>query len=604
MHIDRGLFLTGIISALLSLRMEVVIGSTVRVSHDVPCYQDEDFVRALWEESSVSGLASVHDKMLEVIYGARFLSEDPLVCTRLGAFMRSIKDDYLAIRHAPRSATSLRLISAGDSPTPEQFSARLAGYLVALSGHPRGPFLASRKGLGKIRTMSVVDYAVLGDSRHMTTLLSEREQSLVNTMLAFYGRILEEASSSSTQKGTGSRLSPPPTPSFEGRASDPHSPEPTPRYLPGHDEWYDLLFGVVSNLLTWGDEELVNLYESVLQLLMTEGILSPNCRSSIYHSLMYVNRQLYLDRGIGLPTIDASDVVPRIKTYKRILMRFVNLEDQFVLSFEQIEMVDLYEEFTKSLKFASSRNFAYKDRIERDMLNFGILFSLEFDAPNNLLSNIVGSVFRRIVDKFPTEDERLNILLFEVAKIIRGMRENPKWNMEAVEDDMLRLYGRAAWITPVDLGTKYLSNEYCLGFSDRESQNNCEQMIALLDKQMIGHHEWIGRSHIVTLEKQNIIIPLLRLNKVILDRVVKGVRGTEVYLTTLESLLAGIESKLAYQRPIDLSHERELIDTLLKSMSPPESDSSASSSESSSSNVPTSRKERRKAKRPPSRGGR
>lgn len=573
----------------------MVAGSTRSDPSPSPCYKDDDFVEILLERSGASAPSSVYDRMLDLHYHTRFISDDHLVCTQIAAIMRSVKSDYLALYRTPQNPRSLRLISAGDVPTAEQFSARIDGFLVALSGPSRGPALSSKKGMGRLKTMAVVDYAVMGDGRDMSRILSVREVSLVNTMLAFYGSLLEKSSSTHDKKA-GSRLSPPPTPSFEGRTVPSPSPAlPVPQYLPGHEEWYELLFGVVSNLLTWEDQELVELYESVLKLLMMDDFLNHNSRSSIYRSLMYINRQLYLDRTIGIPSRDASDIIPRIGTYKRILSRFLDFENQFVLSFEQIQMVDLYEDFTKSLSFASSRDFAYKDSLERSMLLNGILFSLEFDAPTNLMTNIVGSIFKRIVDKFPAQDERLSTVLIDLTRIISGMRENPKWSIASVEADMLRVYGASSWITPVDLGSKYLRDEYCAGFSDRQLQNNCEQMILLLDRQMIGHHAWIGESLIAALEKQNVMIPLLKLNKVILNRVVKGVPETETLVTALESLIDSLEHKLANQRPLDLQAEREFIEKLLKSTNPVVSESSSASA-SIPSRGPQSRKEKRKAK--------
>jgi len=589
--------------ALLVSSYVVVSGSSARMSGGSnhlsvrTCYKDDEFVEALIERAPIPAPLSVCDRMAEIHYHVKFISEDMAFCSQIAEIMLSLKREFIAIYHRVESSGRMRLIGTPDVPTHEQFWTKLLGYTVALSGHPRGPASTSRKGVGKLKTMAVVDYAVMGDEKNMMARLTPAERSLIDTVLAFYGSLLKDESSSLHQYHA--RVSPPPTPSFDtkGTRSMPSS-SGVPEFLPGHDGWYELVFGVVSNLLTWENEELVRLYKSVLLLLMSEDApISPNSRSSIYRSLMYINRQLFLDRCVGIAPNDVVSTIVRIGTYKRILSRLVNVDNPFVFSFEQLEMIDLYEGFTNSAEYESSRDFAYKDSLERGLLLYGILFSLEFDEPSNLISNVVVSAFKRIVDSFPIENEGLHTLLSGMVGKIRELRENPRPDVESAETHLLAVYGTGSWITPVDLGAKYLNIDYCERFREGEAKNNCEQMIPLIERQMIGNHEWMDASMIVALEQQQVILPLLRLDKIILNRVVQAADGTEAFITALEAILAGIQHKLVNQRPIDLTDEKRLIERLL------ESTESVTTESPSTWRSAKSRRDERKAKRAASRKG-
>ena len=572
------------------------------------CYMDKYFVEFLSDQPDRTIPTEVYQDVLEVIARARYFTDHSAICKQVEAALLRVKAEFAELYTSSGHGTKFRLATT-QGPTKEEFKAKLAGYMTAMSAHINGPYPSSKRGLGKLKTMTVVDYAILGDDVGMSSLMTPREIHLVDSMLMFFDLMLEDGSSSSGRSGAGSRMSPPPTP-YEGKgASSVRLTTPVaPRYKPGRDGWYDLLFGVVGNLLTWEDEELIILYDDVLELLMRDvEAINPNSRSSIYRSLMFVNEQLYLDRTIGLATNEASETIDRINTYKRILRRLLNNRNPFVFSFEQIELIDLYEGFLDSSKYTLSNDFASKDSIKRNILLYGVLFGLEFDAPNNILANLVVTIWQKVVNVFPTSrsvtnalgvDEALFTLVCHCVDIIRRLRRHPETSMAGLEAELLGYMGPSHWNTPVDVAVKYLTEEYCLGLYDRQSQTNCQQMILILKRQLLSDMKWITPIKMIELNKEGIVIPLVKVDKIVLDKVSKSVPGTEDLLTALDVLITNIETKLRNPAPLNLSEEIMFLETLLASSGTVEGSESPvespSESFAKSYNTPRSHKDKRR----------
>ena len=514
-----------------------------------PCFEDKKFGEALMALAAKSPTSSVYDKLLYIQSHTLYFSDQAEICRVLAGRMNSLRDDFYSLFDKRSVERTGRL-------TMEQYEGLVSGYLVASSGHIRGPNSGSLKGMGKLKTMSVVDYVVTGDEAEMSRLLSGGEIRLVETLLRFFTGFLE----SQSLGGGGSREEAPTTPTFRSLRSGASAASPH-RYLPGNDQWYELLFGVISNLITWEDAELIDLYRSVVETLLSVDFDDPSSRSSIYRSLMFVNQQLYLDRTIGLASNDPNDTVGRIRTYKRILSRLIPEEDgqPFVFSFEQLELIALYESFVKSAEYASSTDFVYKDSLKRSLLLNGVLFSLEFDSARSLIVNIVGSVLKDLVAVFPSQETLVSGVFIRIMREVNLMRTRESEDIERVENDMLRILGGMPWTTPADIGYVNLNAEFCAGLDSHRFTASCETMRSLLERQMEADE--YGR----ILKAQQLMLPLQKVNKSILYRIRNSDRGTEDMINALESVWGEITEKLEGSEAADLSDEKWFLERLLES---------------------------------------
>jgi len=521
---------------------QVEAASALRTDHYGPW--DNKFVESLLVcvVNSLSpyiprSLLSIHDSAAVLRFNPRFIGF-------LDRMMNSLREDFNELGLCASDGTrSNRFPDVFTHPiTVSEFQGIVSGYKIALSSCPRIPLAASREGIDKIKTMAVVHYVIRGDDKEMYSLFTEEEKLLVDSVMRLLTDIIK----------SGSLEEPPAT---GGSSADkPH------QYLPGNVELYNFAFGIIGTLITWEDRELIDLYRSVVDCLLIVDVENPSSRWSIYRSLMFVNEQLLLDRNIGVSKDNTpEDIRSRIQTYKRILSRLNQRDHPFVLSFEQLEMIDLYKAFIGSKKYRDSTDFVYSKFLKHTLLLNGILFSLEFESPNSLIVNIVLSVLAKVVEHFPFLDEHD----FEVAKGIFGtintMRSghdvvDTEW-FERVEDGMIRQLDHLTWKTPAEIGYKHLTTEYCSRLKGKTAQWDCETMVEILQGQM-GASEFYS-----VLVRRGIWMPLQKVNKIILHMIQSGDAGTETMVTFLYLVWNDIETKLGNGSP--MMDEKRLLEKMM-----------------------------------------
>ena len=510
----------------------------------VVCYRDKEFVEKL-QRTDYPEFSSIKGSLLNLQTLAESMSNDRRMCSILGHIMDSLGDDYYALV-AKRDSKFEPLFRNFDSLfshplTIDEYEGIVSGYKIALSGYARSPVAASPKGIGKLKTMSVVHYVIRGDDTQLYGLLSEEERHLVDSVMQLLTAIIE----------SGSRKEPPAT--ADSTLGQPH------KYLPGKHQWYDFFFGIIGNLITWEDAELIQLYLAVVESLLTIDVNNPSSRYSIYRSLMFVNDQIFLDRTIGLPTGDPGDILARIKTYKRILSRLIQRDPPFVLSFEQLEMIDIYDALVGSVEFMESTDFVKRDSLRRNLLLNGVLFALEFDSPKSVIVSIVASVFHKLVKDFPDLKMADQQVARDFGVVINSMRtmeldyaERAEWGEEQMKVGLNQM----TWKTPAEIG--YFNEEYCLRLKKIDDQLDCENMVVLL-KWQAERPEFKG-----VLVKQGVWFPLQKLNKIILHKIQFGGTGTETMMSLLDFVWGYIEKKLDENGDrANLREERNVLENIV-----------------------------------------
>jgi hypothetical protein len=355
-------------------------------------------------------------------------------------------------------------------------------------------------------------------------------------------------------------------------------PTTNDRYNPDFASLYTLLFNVYSAMVSWNDAELVNLYIGVLDLLSGKTGSSAHYidRKAIYRVLALVNEKIAYDRLIGEGTDGGNALVStapvgKISVHKRVLSRLVT---GFPLSFEQMEMISLYEDLLKSEPYIACRDFVYKDSLQRSLLE-AVLLSIEIgtfgqEISGSIVVELLYSIHRKAIEDYFVQRPRKPIermaqlqSVYKIATNIRsgmgslysGIWLNTGLSLNTREEELMDVLSSMNLgdrdlnnlFTPIEIAYAYMRGEFCESLaSDRQAL--CESIVALLDRQLVCDID--GESIILSpFISRKMAANLMRLNKRIVNAFfnppVFSARELNDILTRTNALIDGICRKIA-----------------------------------------------------------